>query len=134
MWIPSRRWVLLSLCCFSCGQPSKQPPTPLEQLPGGFKFVESVVVAGSEVPEQIRVAGLQSTQRWIYRGPSLLSVTVYEMTTGPAAFELVQQWRPSPGLIYFHSGSRFVMVEAKELGQPELNEVAKAIESHLGRV
>jgi hypothetical protein len=33
--------------------------------------------------------------------------------------------------LYFHVGTRFVTLESPEVGQRELNEVAKALEAHL---
>jgi hypothetical protein len=88
-------------------------------------------VADAEAPEVIRSAGFKSAHRASYQGPAPMTVTIYEMNTGPSAFEMAQKWRPAPGLLYFHSGSRFVTIEAPGLDNAQLNEVAKALEAHL---
>jgi hypothetical protein len=106
-----------------------KPPPP--ELPGGFRFTGMTEVPAGEIPEQIRAAGPKNAHRARYEGPAPLTVTIYQMNTGPSAFELVQKWRPAAGLIYFHSDSRFVTIESAGLDNERLNEVAKAFEAHL---
>jgi hypothetical protein len=123
----SRRWWLLAIVCVSCGTTMQVPPAPPPELPGGFRFREQVEVAAANVREK----GAESAYAFRYDGPASLTMTVYQMKSDGSAFELMQKSRPRPGVMFFHTGSRFVWIEAQGVEQQRLNEVAKALEANL---
>jgi hypothetical protein len=128
----SRRGLLFAAAvCLSCGTKTGGPLKLPAELPGGFRLVDSATLATEEVPGLVRSYGLAAASRARYTGPLDLTVTVYEMTAATSAFELAQKWRVEGDSLFFYVGKRFITLHAKKSSQPQLNEVAKALEALL---
>jgi hypothetical protein len=115
-----------------CGgsSPPSAPPLPARVDPGWtLESLQAIDVALA--PDFVREAGLRAAWRASYAGPGLCEVTVFELSTSAAAFELVQKWRPQEGRVSTYSGTLFLVVESKQVGQAELIGFAGGLERRL---
>ena len=116
----------------SCGsRPAAQPLTAPAELPGGWRLEGSADLPSAEAPQLVRSLSLKRALRARYQGPASLTVTFFEMTTAPAAFELVQKWRPAPGTLFLHHKAWFLLIESPGSSNAALSQVATALEAHL---
>lgn len=117
-----------------CGAASRTEVLPVElpaELPGGYKLDSARALPAPEAPESARNLGLRSARVAQYSGPASLQVTVYEMTTGAGAFELVQKWKPEAGKLHFSQGPYFVLVESRTVPVNQLQTFASALDAAL---
>ena len=99
-----------------------------DTLGAQWRLATVETIAVENTPAGVQELGLIEARRGVYEGPGQLTMVVYEMTTQPAAFELVQLWRPSDGQIAFHAGAAFVLLESDNLSAAELNDIAELID------
>ncbi len=111
--------MLLSACA--------ERPAPLvlpANVEGGWRLASSRVVPAERIQGLTPLRVIEGR----YEGISTVSVTIYSMKSGTAAFELMQKWRRVDGSLTFQRG-RFVVVAASPGGGgTALNGFARALE------
>lgn len=104
---------------------------PPDTLGGKWTLAASETVSADTAPQEVRALGLREARRAVYTGTPDVTVMLYEMTTGPGAFEMVQKWRPRPGAVSFYKDRFFVVCEAAGDHEAQLLEFSRLMEASL---
>jgi len=112
-----------------CGR--ERGGTPPNTLGDKWKLASAEPVSADTAPLEVRALGLREARRAVYKGTPDVTVMLYEMTTGPGAFEMVQKWRPRPGAVSFYKDRFFVVCEADGNHEAELLEFSRLMEVSL---
>ena len=112
-----------------CGGAAPAPVLPVN-VTGGYKLGSNRGLPITAAPELVRQLGLRSAHAAQYSGPETVNVTLYEMTTGAGAFELVQKWKPESHTLYFSQTNYFVLLHSPAAPE-KLQAFASALDSAL---
>lgn len=104
---------------------------PPDTLGGKWKLASIEAISADTAPQEVRALGLREARRAVYTGIPDVTVMLYEMTTGPGAFEMVQKWRPRPGAVSFYKDRFFVVCEAAGNNEAELLDFSRLMEASL---
>ncbi len=104
---------------------------PPDILGGKWKLVSVEAASADTAPLDVRALGLREARRAVYKGTPDVTVMLYEMTTGPGAFEMMQKWRPRPDAVSFYKNRFFVVCEASGNNKAELLEFSRLMEAKL---
>ena len=128
-----RAWLLAVPMALSCrGRSNKDSAVSFPREFGGtWKLTSTAPVPSAEIPEEARRLGLRTATRASYQGTNDLTVNVYQMTSEGGAFEMRQKSRPDEGLLAFHRGDLFVVMESRSMDNHGLVAAAEAFEDVL---
>ena len=89
---------------------------------------ETRTMPNEEAPEVVKA---QNLKRWMiatYRTSGTITVRVFQMSAETSAFELMQKWRKTEGLV-FYKGPYFIVVDSADTSKTMLAEFAQELQS-----
>jgi hypothetical protein len=120
----------LALGLMSCAGRNTELAAP-QAVGTEWKLASQAVARQDQVTPGARELGLKSALAARYEGPGEPEVTLHQMTSDPGAFEMAQKWRPMPGIMAGHKGSRFFTARSSGLDARELGRFISLLEAAL---
>ena len=81
-----------------------------------------------QAPDPIRNSGLKRWANATYRARGTINVRVFQMNAEASAFEMLQKWRKTDGLV-FYKGPYFVVVDSSDVNRQMLAEFTQELQA-----